>query len=64
MRAHWSLPELLGYFRSWSATARYLAARGQDPVEELERRLQAPWGDPARKREIVWPLVVRPGRAG
>ena len=64
MRTLWSLPQLLGYFRSWSAAARYLAARGHDPVEALEQKLQAPWGDPAREREIVWPLVVRLGRAG
>jgi len=64
MRTQWSLPQLLGYFRSWSATARYLAARGHDPVEELEQKLLPLWGDPAREREIVWPLVVRLGRVG
>ena len=64
MHAHWSLAHLLGYFRSWSATTRYLAARGQDPVEALEQKLRPPWGDPARVREITWPLVVRLGRAG
>ena len=63
MRVQWPLPQLLGYFRSWSATARYLAARGHDPVEALEPKLQAPWGDPATVREIIWPLAVRLGRA-
>ena len=64
MRTRWSLPQLLGYFRSWSATTRYLAARGHDPVEALEQKLQPAWGDPARVREISWPLVLRVGRAG
>jgi ubiquinone/menaquinone biosynthesis C-methylase UbiE len=64
MRTQWSLPQLLGYFRSWSATARYLAARGHDPVEALEQKLQPAWGDPACVREITWPLVLRIGRAG
>lgn len=62
MRAQWSLPQLLGYFRSWSATARYLAARGHDPVEELERNLQPPWGSSETVRGITWPLVLRVGR--
>jgi ubiquinone/menaquinone biosynthesis C-methylase UbiE len=64
MRTHWSLPQLLGYFRSWSATTRYLAACGQDPVEALEQKLRPPWGDPATVREITWPLAVRVGRTG
>lgn len=64
MRTQWALPQLLGYFRSWSATARYLAARGHDPVEALEQKLRPLWGDPAYVREITWPLVLRIGRAG
>ena len=41
-----------------------LAARGHDPVEALEQKLRSPWGDPATVREIIWPLILRVGRAG
>lgn len=61
MEAFWALPELLGYFRSWSATARYLAERGHDPVAALAAELAPLWGSPGDRRRIVWPLAARVG---
>lgn len=58
MTAMWTLDRLLGYFRSWSATSRYIAAHGTDPVSEAEPVLTAAWGDPSIAREIHWPLAV------
>jgi ubiquinone/menaquinone biosynthesis C-methylase UbiE len=40
---HWSLEQLLGYVSSWSATARYRKARGDDPVPQLRASLQDAW---------------------
>ncbi len=57
-----SLPELLGYLRTWSAVGKYLAVNGHDPVERLAPELAGVWGDPAARRPIVWPLFVRAGR--
>ncbi|HEV8149604.1 MAG TPA: methyltransferase domain-containing protein [Gemmatimonadales bacterium] len=57
-----SLPELLGYLRTWSAVGRYLAVHGQDPVEALAAELASEWGKPATPRKIVWPLFIRAGR--
>lgn len=62
MTATWTLPELLGYLRSWSATGRYLAARGTDPVNDLAVELASPWGDPPVRRRVTWPLSLRVGR--
>lgn len=62
MACAWDLGQLLGYFRSWSATARFIIARGHDPLAELERILAPLWGDPATRRRIVWPLSLRAGR--
>lgn len=62
MRCAWPLAQLLGYLRSWSATARFSAARGYDPVAELEPRLSACWGDPGRPQRIEWPLTLLAGR--
>lgn len=62
MTVRWPLAALLGYCRSWSAMARYRRARGTDPVAELEAALTPIWGDPATRRIVSWPLVVRAGR--
>jgi SAM-dependent methyltransferase len=57
-----TLDALAGYLRTWSATLRYLAARGGDPVDDLVRALRPLWGDPARPRPARWPLDLRVGR--
>uniref|UniRef100_UPI00333EA9E4 class I SAM-dependent methyltransferase n=1 Tax=Castellaniella defragrans TaxID=75697 RepID=UPI00333EA9E4 len=62
MEAAWNLDQTLGYLRSWSATARFAAARGFDPVAELAGRLASVWGDARRQRLIRWPLAIRAGR--
>jgi SAM-dependent methyltransferase len=62
LEERWAPDQVAGYARSWSATARYVAARGADPVVELERELRSAWGDSAQRRAIVWPLVLIAGR--
>jgi ubiquinone/menaquinone biosynthesis C-methylase UbiE len=62
MRTRWSLPQLLGMLRSWSAVARYVEAVGRDPVSELAPVLAEPWSDPRRECTITWPLALRVGR--
>lgn len=64
MEAAWTLPELLGYLRSWSATGRYIAERGEDPMEGLAAELSPLWGEPLLRRKVSWPLSVRAGRKG
>lgn len=58
----WSLKQLLGYLRTWSATQRFLQANGRDPVALIEEELTAAWGG-AEKRVACWPLTLRIGRA-
>lgn len=62
MAERWALPRLLGYFRSWSATGRYIAAHGVDPVLALAEELASLWGDAASERRVTWPLAIRAGR--
>jgi SAM-dependent methyltransferase len=57
-----TLPQLLGYVRTWSAVGRYLEANGHDPVPAFGESLTALWGDPARARRVVWPISLRAGR--
>lgn len=57
-----TLPELVGYIRTWSAVGRYQADRGHDPVALLEPELRGVWGNPDQARKITWPLFIRAGR--
>ena len=62
MTATWSLAELLGYVRTWSAVQAIERARGGEDYAGFARALGAAWGDPARRRPIHWDLAVRAGR--
>lgn len=61
MSADWTMAQLAGFFRSWSASVRFEQDRGFDPVEALWPRLAALWGDPAATRRISWPVAVLAG---
>jgi SAM-dependent methyltransferase len=58
----WTLPALLGYLNTWSATKRFIAANGFNPVEKLAGEFAAAWGDPAREQTVSWELHLRVGR--
>ncbi len=58
-----SLPALMGYVRSWSATARYTAEHGTAALDRLESDLASQWGDPLRPRRVDAPLYLRAGHA-
>lgn len=62
METEWALAELLGYLRSWSATARFVSARGVDPVSTLAQQLTTLWGGPDCRLRVSWPLALRVGR--
>jgi ubiquinone/menaquinone biosynthesis C-methylase UbiE len=61
MKLNWNRAQLLGYLRSWSATARYLKANGTDPVTPLDQALAQLWDDQTRYT-TEWPLAFRVGR--
>jgi ubiquinone/menaquinone biosynthesis C-methylase UbiE len=60
MVAEWSVENLLGYLRTWSATQRFIAAEQRDPLEQIAKQFSAAWGDEVRR--VIWPLTVRAGR--
>ena len=61
MTADWTLPHLLGYLSSLSATACATRATGTDPLEHHAPAIAAAWGAAEISRSIVWPvkLIVR-----
>lgn len=62
LRAQWTLPRLLGYFSSYSASKRHREATGQDAVAAQAQAFAAAWGDPQQAREVTWPLFVHARR--
>lgn len=60
MRRPMTLDDLAGYLGTWSATLRYRAAAGVDPVPAFIASIAGVWGRDAR--ETVWPIAVRAGR--
>lgn len=62
MRASWTLEQLLGYVRTWSALRQAEAALGDAPYRNFERDLRAAWGEPRAPRDIAWPLLLRAAR--
>jgi SAM-dependent methyltransferase len=59
----WSLPDLIGYVRTWSATANYIKQTKSDPVPAIESALAEHWGGNENRRLGRWPLHIRAGYA-
>jgi SAM-dependent methyltransferase len=62
MSLRWSLDQLLGYLRSWSATAQFIKINGFDPVTRVEQGLRKSWGDVNQLRKVDWPLAMLVGQ--
>ncbi|MEJ1964446.1 MAG: class I SAM-dependent methyltransferase [Gammaproteobacteria bacterium] len=60
MRETWTLPQFLGYLRSWSSVGRYVDDKGEDPVVQADELFTPHWG--SRARAVSWPLSLRLGR--
>ena len=58
----WSRSALLGYARSWSATAAFQQLHGFDPVVQLDEDLVAVWGPADAVRRVTWPLALLVGQ--
>ncbi len=62
MAARWTLDQLLGYLRTWSATRRFIEAKREDPLALIAAELREVWGPPEHPRQVFWPLTIRVGR--
>lgn len=63
LEREWTLTELAGYLRTWSATANYVKQTGTDPILVVESALAERWGENERRRLVRWPLHIRAGYA-
>jgi len=62
LKIEWNLEQFLAYARTWSAVKRYSAELGIDPVEGMETKLKAIWGEPDTIKVVKMPLYLRAGR--
>jgi hypothetical protein len=62
MAARLTLPALLAYIGTWSATQAYRAARGTDPLLLVRESLAPLWGPDDTAWLVHWPLHLRVGR--
>ena len=60
MSLSWTVQDMLGYLRTWSACRRYRAAKADDPVSVIESDLVSAWGPD--ERTVSWPLHTRISR--
>jgi ubiquinone/menaquinone biosynthesis C-methylase UbiE len=60
MSVMWKADDILAYFRTWSASQRYMRERKADPVATIAAELKDAWG--AESREVRWPLILRLSR--
>lgn len=61
LERRWTLWELVGYLRTWSATANYIKKTGTDPIPAVEAKLAEHWGGTENRRLVRWPLHIRAG---
>ena len=59
IRQQWNLAQLTGYLGTWSATKKFIAACGFDPVDSVLQELGSVWHDRDQARYVTWPLKLR-----
>ncbi len=57
MTERWTIEQLTGYLRTWSAVKRYMKVNNDDPIETFLEKLMPLWTE--RKMTIEWPLTLR-----
>ncbi len=58
LQVDWSVEQVLGYFKTWSAMQSFLKKNPPDSIIEALREIETAWGsEPTRKME--WPLSLR-----
>jgi SAM-dependent methyltransferase len=60
LQVSWTVEQMLGYIRTWSAVRAFEKKHGAVRTEEFAESLRRVWGDSAR--EVRWPIVILAGR--
>ncbi len=62
IKCAWTLAQMEGYIRTWSAVQRFVRQHGEDPVRRIVDLLTPRWGEPGAARKVLWPLHLRVGK--
>lgn len=62
IEVRWSLPQLIGYLETWSATQRFIETNELNPLTLIADELESAWNGRDSAKLVVWPLTVRIGR--
>ncbi len=57
----WTRQELIGHFRTWSATQKYIDKYNVNPLDKLETELAKHWNE-TEKKDVVWKLILKVGK--
>lgn len=57
----WDESDFLSYLSTWSAVRQINEAGRDDILEAFVRDLHLIWGDPEKKRPVLWPINMRVG---
>jgi len=59
----WSMGDMMGYLRTWSATKKYMETHGVNPLIQLEEQARPFWLDPQKPKQVLFNLkAFRVGR--
>ncbi|MBI1806816.1 MAG: class I SAM-dependent methyltransferase [Ignavibacteria bacterium] len=56
----WTLEQLLGYLRTWSAVQHYVDQHNDDPISKIINDLQNCWGE-SKTKPVTFPIFMRIG---
>lgn len=62
LTVRWTLPEALGYFKSWSATQKFITAHGEQALANMAQKPIAAWGAPEIAQDLFVKISIRLGR--
>ena len=57
MTADWTAEQMLGYLGTWSASKRFTARTGENPLASHAEAMRSAWG--SEIRQVRWPLILR-----
>jgi len=57
---YWTLEELEGYFNTWSALQKFMAANNHNPVPDIIKLIEPHWKND--RMNILFPLLLRMGK--
>ncbi|BDA79287.1 methyltransferase [Leptospira kobayashii] len=57
----WSVEQMIGYLKTWSAIQNYIKEKNQNPLESGLEDLKSIWGE-GKKRKVRFPILLRIGK--